>query len=200
MCNFNSELVRISFEHPITNEKCFLEIYTGERDRFALKRLQPFNTQAELLTIIDGMFRDLDCSKLINNIPLVVINSPKYKNALSDIYYYINHLGNCITHNDLIDKLIEIHKNNIVIESLRYNTIKKPEPKKSKSKSKPNKFVRQVTKDMFTGEIVYIYTNLKTGETIKSTDGNKLDELNAKKKVKREKSTAVPMSAMTFKF
>ena len=53
---------------------------------------------------------------------------------------------------------------------------------------------------MFTGQIIYVYTNLKTGETIKSTDGNKLDELNAKKKVKREKSAGVPMSAMIFKF
>lgn len=200
MCNLNSKVVRISFKHPITNEECFLEIYTGERDRFALKRLRPFNTQDELLSIINDMFKELDCSKLINNIPLVTINSPRYENALSDIYYYINHFGNCIIHNDLIDKLIETHKNNIVIESLRYNIIKKPESKKPKSKSKPNKFVRQVTKDIFTGEIIYIYTNLKTGETIKSTDGNKLDELNAKKKVKREKSTAVPMSAMTFKF
>ena len=47
---------------------------------------------------------------------------------------------------------------------------------------------------------IHVYTNLKTGETIKSTDGNKLDELNSKKKAKREKSAGVPMSAMTFKF
>ena len=107
---------------------------------------------------------------------------------------------NILIQNDYITKIIDFHKNNIIIEATRYNNLKKPETKKSKGKSKPNKFVRQVTKDIFTGETVYVYTNLKTGETIKSTDGNKLDELNAKKKAKKEKTSYVPMSAMTFKF
>ena len=200
MCEYKSDKIVLNFEHPITNEKSFLEIYNGERDRFALNRLKYFNTQAELITIINETFDELDCSKLVSGMPLIIINSQRYKNALSDIYYYINKLENNLIYNEFITKIIETHKNNIIIEAARYNTIKKPETKKSKSKSKPNKFVRQVTKDMFTGQIIYVYTNLKTGETIKSTDGNKLDELNAKKKVKREKSAGVPMSAMTFKF
>lgn len=200
MCNYKSDKIILNFEHPITNEKSFLEIYNGERDRFALNRLKPFNTQAELITIINETFDELDCSKLVSGMPLIIISSQRYKNALSDIYYYINKLENNLIYNEFITKIIETHKNNIIIEAARYNTIKKPETKKSKSKARPNKFVRQVTKDMFTGQIIYVYTNLKTGETIKSTDGNKLDELNAKKKVKREKSAGVPMSAMTFKF
>ena len=195
-----SDKIYLNFEHPITNEKNVLEIYCGERDRIALNRLKSFNTQAELIDIINETFKDLDCSRLVDNIPLIIINSQRYKNALSDIYYYINKLENNLVHNDFITKIIDFHKNNIIIEVTRYNNLKKPETKKSKSKSKPNKFVRQVTKDMFTGEVIYVYTNLKTGETIKSTDGNKLEELNAKKKVKRERSAGVPMSAMTFKF
>lgn len=197
---YQSDKTYLNFEHPITNEKSVLEIYCGERDRFALNRLKPFNSQSELLDIINESFSELDCSRLVDNMPLIIINSQRYKNALSDIYYYINKLENNLIYNEFITKIIETHKNNIIIEAARYNTIKKPETKKSKSKAKPNKFVRQVTKDIFTGQIVYVYTNLKTGETIKSTDGNKLDELNAKKKVKREKSAGVPMSAMTFKF
>lgn len=200
MCNYKSDKIVLNFEHPITNEKSFLEIYNGERDRFALSRLKSFNTQAELITIINETFDELDCSKLVSGMPLIIIDSQRYRNALSDIYYYINKLENNLIYNEFITKIIETHKNNIIIEAARYNTIKKPEIKKSKSKAKPNKFVRQVTKDIFTGQIIYVYTNLKTGETIKSTDGNKLDELNAKKKVKREKSAGVPMSAMTFKF
>ena len=195
-----SDKICLNFEHPITGEKNVLEIYCGERDRIALNRLKPFNSQAELIDIINETFKDLDCSRLVDNIPLIIINSQRYKNALSDIYYYINKLENNLVHNDFITKIIDFHKNNIIIEATRYNNLKKPETKKSKSKGKPNKFVRQITKDMFTGEVIYVYTNLKTGETIKSTDGNKLDELNAKKKVTREKSVGVPMSAMTFKF
>lgn len=197
---YQSDKIRLNYEHPITDEKCVLEIYNGERDRIALNRLKPFNTQADLIAIIDETFKDLDCSKMVDNIPLIIINSQRYKNTLSDIYYYINKLENILIQNDYITKIIDFHKNNIIIEATRYNNLKKPEIKKSKSKNKPNKFVRQVTKDMFTGETIYIYTNLKTGETIKSTDGNKLDELNAKKKAKKEKSVGVPMSAMTFKF
>lgn len=195
-----SDKICLNFEHPITNEKNVLEIYCGERDRIALNRLKSFNSQAELINIINETFRDLDCSRLVDNMPLIIINSQRYKNALSDIYYYINKLENNLVHNDFITKIIDFHKNNIIIEATRYNNLKKPETKKFKSKAKPNKFVRQVTKDMFTGEVIYVYTNLKTGETIKSADGNKLDELNAKKKAKREKSVGVPMSAMTFKF
>ena len=195
-----SEKIYLNFEHPITNEKNVLEIYCGERDRIALNRLKSFNSQAELIDIINETFRDLDCSRLVDNMPLIIINSQRYKNALSDIYYYINKLENNLVHNDFITKIIDFHKNNIIIEATRYNNLKKPETKKSKSKSKPNKFVRQITKDMFTGEVIYVYTNLKTGETIKSTDGNKLEELNAKKKTKKEKYVGVPMSAMTFKF
>lgn len=197
---YQSDKIRLNYEHPITDEKCVLEIYNGERDRIALNRLKPFNTQAELIAIIDETFKDLDCSKMVDNMPLIIINSQRYKNALSDIYYYINKLENILIQNDYITKIIDFHKNNIIIEATRYNNLKKPEIKKSKSKGKPNKFVRQVTKDIFTGETVYVYTNLKTGETIKSTDGNKLDELNAKKKAKKEKTSYVPMSAMTFKF
>lgn len=195
-----SDKIYLNFEHPITGEKNVLEIYYGERDRIALNRLKPFNSQAELVDIINETFRDLDCSRLVDNMPLIIINSQRYKNALSDIYYYINKLENNLTHNDFITKIIDFHKNNIIIEATRYNNLKKPETKKSKSKAKPNKFVRQITKDMFTGEVIYVYTNLKTGETIKSTDGNKLEELNAKKKAKKEKYVGVPMSAMTFKF
>ena len=195
-----SDKIYLNFEHPITNEKNVLEIYCGERDRIALNRLKSFNSQAELIDIINETFRDLDCSRLVDNMPLIIINSQRYKNTLSDIYYYINKLENNLVHNDFITKIIDFHKNNIIIEAARYNNLKKPETKKSKSKAKPNKFVRQVTKDMFTGEVVYVYTNLKTGETIKSTDGNKLEELNAKKKAKKEKHVGVPMSAMTFKF
>ena len=197
---YQSDKTCLNFEHPITNEKSVLEIYCGERDRFALNRLKSFNSQAELLDIINESFSELDCSRLVDNMPLIIINSQRYRNALSDIYYYINKLENNLIHNEFITKIIEFHKNNIIIEAARYNNLKKPETKKSKSKAKPNKFVRQVTKDIFTGEVIYVYTNLKTGEVIKSTDGNKLEELNAKKKAKKEKSAGVPMSAMTFKF
>ena len=59
---------------------------------------------------------------------------------------------------------------------------------------------------MFTGEVKYIYNNPKTGEEIISSDGNLLDELNAKKtKVKKasHKKTKVEkldMSNITFNF
>ena len=82
---------------------------------------------------------------------------------------------------NLLLKLQNIIKIILLQKLTRYNTIKNQKLKNLKVKAKPNKFVRQVTKDMFTGQIIYVYTNLKTGETIKSTDGNKLDELNAKK-------------------
>ena len=77
---------------------------------------------------------------------------------------------------------------------------------KTKTKTKktiPNKFVKAVTKDLFTGEDIYVYENLKTGEIIKSKNPNLLDELNApkeKEKKTKVKSISVSLDAMTFSF
>ena len=198
-----NDYITLHFVHPLNGEKETLSIYNGERDRHSLKRLQNYNSQEELIALIDDKLKDMDCSKLLDGMPLVIIASQKYKNILSDIWYYLNKLDNNLLYNDYITKIIENHKNNIIIEAERYN---KPciKDAKSKSKSKPNRFIRTQTKDLFTGEVVYVYENLKTGETIKSSDGTLLDELNKKAKTKTKaakvKSTAVPMSAMTFKF
>ena len=198
-----NDYITLPFVNPLTKEKETLSIYNGERDRHSLKRLQNYNSQEELINIIDSKIAEMDCSKLVDGMPLVIIASQKYKNILSDIWYYLNKLENNLLHNDYISRIIENHQNNIIIETERYE---RPvlKDKKGKSKAKPNRFIRTQTKDLFTGEIVYIYENLKTGERIKSSDGNMLDELNKKAKTKTKaakiKSTAVPMSAMTFKF
>jgi hypothetical protein len=201
--DYKNDYITLPFVNPLTKEKETLSIYNGERDRHSLKRLQNYNSQEELINIIDSKIAEMDCSKLVDGMPLVIIASQKYKNILSDIWYYLNKLENNLLHNDYISRIIENHQNNIIIETERYE---RPvlKDKKGKSKAKPNRFIRTQTKDLFTGEIVYIYENLKTGERIKSSDGNMLDELNKKAKTKTKtakvKSTAVPMSAMTFKF
>lgn len=201
--DYRNDYITLPFVNPLTKEKETLSIYNGERDRHSLKRLQNYNSQEELINIIDSKIAEMDCSKLVDGMPLVIIASQKYKNILSDIWYYLNKLENNLLHNDYISRIIENHQNNIIIETERYE---RPvlKDKKGKSKAKPNRFIRTQTKDLFTGEIVYIYENLKTGERIKSSDGNMLDELNKKAKTKTKtakvKSTAVPMSAMTFKF
>ena len=74
---YQSDKICLNFEHPITGEKNVLEIYCGERDRIALNRLKPFNTQAELMVIINETFKELDCSRLVDNMPLIIINSQR---------------------------------------------------------------------------------------------------------------------------
>ena len=83
------------------------------------------------------------------------------------------------------------------------NPIVKKKPTNSKKqKSKPNKWIKAITNDIFTGEERYIYENLKTGELITSSNPNLLEELNASKqrKKKENKPTVISTESIIFNF
>jgi len=170
------------------------------------KMLKPYSNDDELTRIITRIGEDLDIAREWDGKRLWGTNHMMYNYDVSLYYYYLLHIEDQELYNFYFDCLITRHRDNVQFE-LDNPILEEAIIEKSKAVAKktlPNKFIRQVTTDMFTNEEIYIYSNSKTGETITSTDPNKLDELNSKpkkeKKVKQSKVVSVPMEAMKFSF
>lgn len=115
------------------------------------------------------------------------------KQFVLPVLYGLLRINNPFDYNETLRRIIDVHKENIIIYD-SFNNISKP-TKVKKSKLK-NKFYRQEQPDIF-GKIKYIYINPKTNEQFESDNPNLLDELN---KPKRRIKTTVPISSMTFSF
>lgn len=149
---------------------------------------------------LNSLLKDLNCKRIYDYGRPMMTTYPIYLNLLSDYVYYLLKFNNQILYNKYHILLENIHYDNIQFEI--DNPIKKESKSNKRIKSISNKFTKRQSKDLFTGEVIYFYENLKTGECIKSINPDLLEELNApkKKKIKKEKYCGVPMSAMTFSF
>lgn len=163
------------------------------------KRTKDYNDDTDLSNILDIILKDLDCTRKLGDQHLTSTIYPKYKMTLTKYYYYLIKLNDQFLYNKYLDKLINLHNYNIIYEKCLSN---KPKEIKSPIKKKPrsNKFRRYISHDLFTNEEVYFYINEKTGEEIRSSNPNLLDELNNKKKVKQTKQNSISLDAMTFSF
>ena len=193
-------IVKLNYVNPINNQDCELSINVLELDYFKFKRIEDFNNDIDLCKILDNILIKIDCTKETNYGRVCTTTCFMYNDSLSEYYFYLLKIRNQLTYNIYVDKVIKRHIDNILYEcNIPVDTdVAKSKPIKTKKKSIPNKFVKRVSIDMFTGEEIYYYTNLKTNEEVRSTDPNLLDELNAPKKKIKKKRIGVPISAMTF--
>lgn len=195
-------IVKLNYVNPINDQDCELSITILELDYFKFKRIEDFNNDIDLCKILDNILIKIDCTKETNYGRVCTTNCFMYNDSLSEYYFYLIKIRNQFIYNIYIDKVIKRHIDNILYEyniPININVVKS-KPVKAKKKSIPNKFVKRVSIDMFTGEEIYYYTNLKTNEEVRSTNPNLLDELNAPKKKIKKKEIGVPISAMTFNF
>ena len=169
------------------------------------KNIKEYHNDEDLCGILDNMVFDLDCTREISCGRILMTHYPMYQTKLNNYYFYLVKLQNQILYNKYLDKVINRHIDNLIFEY--YNPIKqittKANVKAKKKNIKSNKFIKQITNDLYTGEEIYIYENLKTGEIIESKNPNLLDELNAPKKKERPKKVktiGVPIGSMTFSF
>ena len=142
--------------------------------------------QYGLLGFMNNLIRDLDCTRLLKNGQRIIYTNAYNYNRL--VYQYIRclfYITNPIIYNKYLDILLTTHNNNLEFEEY-YKEPMKIDKTKKKPKVK-NEFVRAISHDMFTGEIKYLYSNLKTGEEIISNDPNLLEELNKPKRKKKDK-------------
>ncbi len=191
----------ISFFNPITSKKDVLSLKYPNVDYNYWKN-NSYYFDNDLQYILDFILSNLDCSREYSYGRPMSMDNLNYEYYLSNYYYYIIKFNNKSYYDIYIDKLIKLHINNIIFEYEYTNRrIIENKPKKSK-KRPPNKFVRYITHDLFTNEKVYIYENLATKETIESSNPNLLDELNSKKKTKRQTKivSSVSLNDMTFNF
>ena len=187
-------------------DNCTLNIKYPDVTYSYWKGLTPYEDDVDLMYILADLLVSLDVSVEFSGQRLLYTTNMMYEHYVSSYYYYMLHIEDQELYNNCFDKLLEQHIINIQFEL--DNPIIPKTPKQAKTrKGKPkleDKFVRQVTVDMFTNKETYIYSNAKTGEIINSDDPDKLKELNAKPvrqtKVKQTKSNVVSMDAMTFSF
>lgn len=154
----------------------------------------------DLINKLNYLLKCLDCTIIYDFGRNCILNSPLYELRSSEYYYYLLKFKNQILYNLYIDKYIKQHNKNILFDF--HNPIC-VEPKKKKPKAKKG-FIKQESRDLFSGEITYQYVNLSTNEIITSNDPNLLETLNKPKvRIKKEKVTkvtSVPLSSMTFNF
>lgn len=195
-------IVKLNYVNPINNQDCELSINVLEIDYFKFKRIEDFNNDTDLCNILDNILVKLNCTKETAYGRVCTTSCFMYNDSLSEYYFYLIKIKNQLIYNTYVDKVIKRHVDNIIYEyNIPANTADvKSKPVKTKKKSIPNKFVKRVSIDMFTGEEIYYYTNLKTNEEVRSTNPDLLDELNAPKKKIKKKEIGVPISAMTFNF
>lgn len=189
--NFNYE-IKLDIEYP-------------NIDYMYFKNIEEYHDDKDLTNILEDIITDLDCTREISCGRILMTTYPMYNIKLSNYYFYLIKLQDQILYNTYLDRLINRHIDNLIFEYEHpmKQIIIKPSIKTKKKDKIPNKFVKQITNDLFTGEEIYIYENFKTGEIIESKNPDLLDELNAPKKKKKPikiKTIRVPMEAMTFNF
>lgn len=192
----------ITYNNPITNNEeslvIDLEIIYIDWNKWQIDQYVFHNK--DLYVILEDYLKDLDCTRNYKSGRPMMIQYTQYKIIIAEFLKILNKIPSYSIYNEYIDKLINRHIENILFEF--NNPIVKKKPSQSKKqKAKPNKWIKAVTNDIFTGEERYIYENLKTGEIITSGNPNLLDELNApKKKVKEVTPKVISSEGVIFSF
>ena len=193
-------ILKIDFDNPITNEHSRLVIQYPIINYQEWKRTSNYNNDKDITDILDKYLTYMDCTKEYSSGRPMMTTYPIYSIYCTFYFWFVIKLVNQFIYNQYINKLIQRHIDNLIFEHENPYIANIEKPKRKPKRAKPNKFFKQTTIDMFTGEKIYYYDNPKTGEHIESKDGDKLKELNARKINKAIKKSTVPLSAMTFSF
>lgn len=192
----------ITYNNPITNneESLVIDVDSLYYDYASFMNDLAILYIGDIYKELDYILSDLDCSRVFKSGRPMMVQYSQYKINIAKFIKLLNKIPGYSIYNEYIDKLINLHVENIRFEF--YNPIVKKKPTKSKKqKDKPNRWTKAVTNDIFTGDERYIYENLKTGEIITSSNPNLLDELNApKKKVKEVTPKVISSEGIIFNF
>lgn len=148
--------------------------------------------QTPVKEVLDGLLKELDSTIMCKNMQVLPPSSWHYSDIVNKFIRILFRipLYDYKMYNEYVNLLYARHKENIEFEETLIELRKIPEKstnKTTKKKRIPNKFVRTETHNLFTGELMYDYTNFATGENIISDNPNLLEELNAPKKKNKAK-------------
>lgn len=193
----------VKWINPLTNEEDVLIVERPFVDVIYWYHVIDCRNDTEICTVLNNILKELDCTREYSCGRPMMTYLSNYKITISNYYYYLLKLNNQFLYNNYINYLINRHIKNILFEYEHPYSPTKIVKKKRNSKKRiiEDKFIKQETIDMFTGNKKYFYINAKTGEQFESSNPNLVDELKQrKKKEKVSKRGAVPISAMTFSF
>lgn len=175
------EKLELQYFNPIKQAEDTLSISKMPLNRLRLNTLTPYKDDKDIYEILNRILRDIDLSKTVFGMLKCTTDSVMYKSSLSEYVYYVEHSSNHLKWNELLDKLVVQHCNNLIFEKeFVPPTLSKEKGKKKKVEKKPkNMYYRRETIDLFTEEHIFEYINPRTGDIIKSTDPNLCDKLNA---------------------
>lgn len=200
----------IKFNNPITNKEDILEINIDNIiNNYSNWLLFLTDLETDLFKKLYNILYDLNCTIEYKSGRPMMTSYPRYKTLIEEYCKFLNRIDNYIIYNKFYDKLIDRHINNLIFEYENPIIKNKSNNKNKKSKCKTGIWIKDTTKDLFTGEIQYIYENTKTGEHIITDNANYLEELTkeinnkskTKSKIKQVKEQIdVSLNGVTFKF
>lgn len=182
--------MKLTYEYK--GETCTLDIKDYELNPSKQRFLKQVNNDNEKIAVLYDILKDLNTSRLCSEMQIINTKYPIYQEKLSLFKYYAKKLQNQFIYNDIVNELIALHINNLDFDE-KFAQEHPNKPTKSKNKQPKKKlplWIRQESKDLFDGEVMYIYTNTKTNEIIKSHNPNLIEEelsIKKKKKVKEPK-------------
>lgn len=199
-------IVTITYNNPISNneEDLVIDIDSPHYDYADFVNNLTLLYLGDIYKELNSILADLDCTRIFKSGRPMMIEYSQYKINIAKFLKLLYKIPGYSIYNEYIDKLINRHIENILFEF--NNPIVKKKPTNSKKqKAKPNKWIKAVTNDIFTGEERYIYENLKTGEIITSGNPDLLETLNAKKEkktkeVKVKEQVDTSLKYVTFSF
>lgn len=199
-------IVTITYNNPISNneEDLIIDIDSPRYDYADFINNLALLYIGDIYKELNSILADLDCTRVFKSGRPMMIEYSQYKINIAKFLKLLYKIPGYSIYNEYIDKLINRHIENILFEF--NNPIVKKKPTNSKKqKAKPNKWIKAVTNDIFTGEERYIYENLKTGEIITSGNPDLLETLNAKKEkktkeVKVKEQVDTSLKYVTFSF
>lgn len=191
----------ITYNNPITNneESLVVDVDSLYYDYATFTNDLAILYIGDIYKELNSILTDLDCTRIFKSGRPMMIQYSQYKINIIKFIKLLNKIPGYSIYNEYIDKLINRHIENIKFE-FNNPVIKKKTTNSKKQKSKPNKWIKAITNDIFTGEERYIYENLKTGEIITSGNPNLLKELNNKKEKKTKLDKIVPQTDLSLNY
>lgn len=192
--------LHLTYHNPISSRDEVLVIYYPNVDYGYYLQNMNITDDVVLCVTLDDCLSNLRCDKVVNGVQVFSTKYPNYSINLSRYYFYLSKLRDYVLYNKYVDKLINQHIDNIKFETEFHSNNVINKLTKKKHKTRKNKFSKLITKDLFTGEDVYVYHNNSTGEEITSDNGELLDKLNKPIKKEKKAKRSVDFSNITFKF
>lgn len=196
-------IIELTYVNPITQDNDKFIIKYPVINYLDFKSDIDFKNDSDICKILDDIIKNMDCTIEYSCGRPMTTNCFNYSRCSSNYYRYLLKITNQFLYNKYVNKLIKRHIDNIIFEH-EHPYIQHIKSNKKK-KLPPNIYVRYISHDIFTGDIVYFYCNHRTKDEIKSSNPDLLNVLNATKNKKNKKhiktkSIGVPIDAMTFNF